>query len=278
MFEQTSNRVRLLCSSLMLLAVMVVMTACDTGGTAAQPQAAVSQPQSQAAPSDSGNSNPPAVATAYRPGGQPTALPKEVIPTAPALPASNAATLLQDNFTNTPIGNYTIVDFGVDPTTQHGTWLVQDGALVQAGDAIGNPGSFETLALTGDATWANYSVEAQAYSGATPLGLVARYTKDGFYRLRVNRSTVTGSGWLLERFDATKRNYTTLAQGPVGSGYTVRQWNYLKLTLQGGNISVVINNQPTATVTDSTYGVGSVGAYAEATGARFDNLRITAGQ
>lgn len=258
-----------------LFGLSIILAACDTGGTASgTSRGAVLQGSNAIVPT----TNPPPYATVYRPSGQSTPLPKEVIPPAPALPATSAAALLVDDFTNTPISNYTIVDLGVDPTTQRGTWLVQDGALLQAGDAIGNPASFETFALTGDAKWSNYSVEAQAYSGGTPLGLVARYSKAGFYRLRVNRSTVSGSGWLLERFDAVQQNYTTLAKGDAGSGYALSQWNYLKLTVQGDKISVVINNQPSASVTDRTYASGNVAAYAEATGARFDNLRVTAEQ
>jgi hypothetical protein len=184
--------------------------------------------------------------------------------------------LLDDNFSNTPISNYTIVDLGAAPDNPRSTWYIKDRALIQNGDATGNPGSYETLALTGDAAWTDYSVEAQAYSGGTPLGLVARYSQAGFYRLRVNRSAVTGAGWRLERYDSSTHSYTALAQGQIGSGYVMRKWSYLKLTAQGSVISVTVNGQAVVNVTDTTYKSGSVGVYAEATGARFTNLRVTA--
>ncbi len=269
--QKSSNWAARLWVGLALLSAVLMMSACSSGGTAAQPgQAVVSQPQ------QSNSSNPQPFATAYRPGGQPTPHAAEVIPTAPALPPTAGKVLLDDNFSNTPISNYTIVDLGTNPDDPPSTWYVQNNALIQGGDSVGNPGSYETLALTGDATWANYSVEVEAYSGGTPLGLVARYSKQGFYRLRVNRSTVTGAGWLLERYDASKHGYTTLAKGAVSSGYISRQWSYLKLAVQGSTISVTINAGVTASVTDSTYQTGRVGVYAEASGARFTNLRVTA--
>lgn len=260
--------------SVAMISVMLVMAACDTGGTATQPgQAAVSQPQQAQPPQTSAN----AVATAYRPGGQPTPAPAEVIPPAPALPAPSGKVLYQDNFSSaTSINSYTIVDLGNGPDSPLSSWLVQDNALLQNGDVNGNPASNETLALTGPATWQNYSVEVEAYGGATPLGPVARYSKDGFYRLRVNRSNVNGAGWLLQRYDASKGDYTTLAKGTSGSGFTIGQWNYLKLTVQGSTISANINGQNVATVTDATYATGNAGLYTEATFARFSNLRVTA--
>ncbi len=255
------------------LGLVALLAACDTSGSASQPQqAVVSQPQPQA-PSPN---NPPKIATAYRPGGQATPYAPLVIPPAPALPPAVGAVLLADSFADTPISNYTIVDLGVAPDARPSTWAVQDGMLAQNGDADGNPAANETLAVIGNAVWTNYSVEAEAYSGGSPLGLVARYSKAGFYRLRVNRSTVTGAGWLLQRYDSGKQAYTTLASGALNSGYTVQQWNYLKLTAQGSTISVTINGQPAASVNDSAYPGGSVGLYTEATGARFSNLRVSA--
>jgi hypothetical protein len=246
-----------------------------SSGSASQVrQAAVSQPQVASSGAAAGNPQP--FATAYRPGGQPTPHPTVVIPAAPALPPTTGKLLLDDNFSNTPISNYSIVDLGANPDDPHSTWFVQDSALIQAGDSAGNPGSYETIALTGDASWANYSVEVEAYSGGTPLGLVARYSKAGFYRLRVNRSTVTGAGWRLERYDANKQAYTTLSKGLVGSGYASRQWSYLKLAVQGSQISVTINGAAAANINDSAYQSGRVGVYAEASGARFTNLRVTA--
>ncbi len=271
--QKSSNRVARVWVGLALISAALIMSACSSGGTAAQPgQAVVSQPQPQTVSSN----NPPKVATAYRPGGQATPQPPIVIPPAPALPPSSGTILLADNFANTPISNYTIVDIGAGPDAPPSSWQVQNGMLAQNGDSDGNPAFYDTYALTGDAAWTNYSVEGEAYSGGSPFGLVARYSKAGFYRLRVNRSTVTGAGWLLQRYDSGKQAYTTLASGALNSGYTVQQWNHLKLTAQGSTISVTINGQPTASVSDATYAGGSVGFYAEASGARFSNLRVSA--
>ncbi len=251
------------------------MSACGSGGIAAQPgQAVVAQPQPQTASAN----NPPKVATAYRPGGQATPQPPIVIPPPPTLPLSNGPILFADSFANTPMSNYTIVDIGDGPDALPSTWQVQNGMLAQNGDSDGNPNFYDSYALTGNAGWTNYSVEGEGYSGGAPLGLVARYTSAGFYRVRVNRSTVTGAGWLLQRYDNSTQSYTTLASGAVGSGYIVNQWNYVKLTVQGSQISVSINNQPATSVRDSSYASGSVGFYAEASGARFGNLRVSAEQ
>lgn len=260
-----------------MVSLSLLLAACDIGGGAAPAsQAAVSQPQVAATATQAGN--PPPYATAYWPNGTPVRSPVPVIPPVPALPALAGRVLLDDNFANTPISNYTIVDLGAPAYQPLSTWNVGNGRLMQQGDSYGNPADYETLALIGAADWKNYSVEVEAYSGGTPFGLVARYSKSGFYRLRVSRSAVTGAGWELARYDATRRGYKTvsLTQGAVGSGYTIGQWNYLKLTVQGSAISVTINGQAVATINDATDTAGNAGLYSEATGTYFGNLRVTA--
>ncbi len=274
--EPTSGRQRRGSWSLalpLLLLSALLMSACDTsGGTGSQPgQSAVAQP----APNQPSANNPQPVYTAVRPGGQPTIPPLPTIPPIPALPNGDGKTLLADDFTHTNIASYSIVDINPDPDMPPSSWSVHDGAITQDGDAYGNPVARDTLALTGDASWTDYRVDALAYAAANPVGLVARYTKAGFYRLRANRNSVSGDGWLLQRYDADKQAYTTLAQGPASNGYTKLNWNLLTLTVKGQQITASVNGQQVASVVDNTYTQGRVGFYTEAIGgSRFTSLRV----
>lgn len=255
-----------------VIGVALLLAACDSAGNAPAGPAALAPTPPAAA-----NTNPaPAVATAYWPNGKPNIPAAPAIPPAPALPAASGNILLADDFNAPTASNYTILDLGQPSDMPASNWQVQADRLTQQGDNAGNPATFETLALS-PVTATSYRIEVEAYSAATPLGLVARYSAAGFYRLRVNRSGVTGPGWQLARYDASGRGFkiTTLATGSVGNGYQIRQWNYLALTAQGSTMSVNLNGQTVASVADATYASGSVGLYTEATGgAFFDNLRV----
>ncbi|NTV99707.1 MAG: DUF1080 domain-containing protein [Oscillochloris sp.] len=205
-------------------------------------------------------------------------------PTIPAQLASAAVVLASSDFSATDaLSSWQIVDQNeVIDSDQHARWIVEDGRLVQ--DYVGaarNPTTQETAALTGDASWADYTVRVNFYDEANgTTGLIARHSGTepdtaSYYRFRILKTTFTATPKLvLEK--VVDGVATTLAQAD-GPGFTERTWHTLALTVQAGNLTVTLDGTAVATATDpSPLSAGQAGVYTRALGGiLFDDFAIT---
>jgi hypothetical protein len=158
-----------------------------------------------------------------------------------------------------------------------GVWVVEDGALIQnrTGNA-GNPSTVETMAMTGDVKWTDYTVSMKAYdqNNAT-FGLVARRQGNSFYRYRI----------IANGYEAkTKQTLEKVVNGVVtplatidSPGYEQRQWHNIALSVAGAQIRVTLDGKVVAEVADSTLASGQAGLYTRALGGiRFDDFLVAA--
>lgn len=156
-------------------------------------------------------------------------------------------------------------------------WSVGDGALAQSRTAAaGNPSTQETMALTGDPAWANYTVSANVYdqNNAT-FGLVARRQGNSFYRYRI----------IADQFEATPKQILEKVVDGVatplvtreGPGYTRRQWHTIAMSVVGPSIRVTLDGALVAEASDTSLASGQAGLYTRALGGiRFDDVTVTA--
>lgn len=164
---------------------------------------------------------------------------------------------------------------------QQPIWAIADGRLVQRlTAAAGNPSTLETAALTGEATWDDYTVQVSfydLYNGTA--GLVARYTGDdpltaSYYRFRI----------LKNAYPATpKRVIEKVDQGVVTTlvelkepGFVDRQWHVLTMSVVGDTITVTLGGIVIAEAVDATpLAAGRAGIYTRAMGGiLFDDFSV----
>jgi len=257
----------------LLIACLVVACDSSAAGTASQPaQPAVAQ---SSAPS---KSDAPAQIKANRADRTSPLAPVPAIGPAPALPAVASDAKASDYLFTVAatFASFTTVDQNSAPDALGlARWAVADGALQQQGDVDGQSGIYDTFALTGDGSATSYTAQAVAYSTGVPLGLVARYNKNGYYLLRVNPTNSKSPGWTIERYDVASKSYTVLATGAEGSGYQRFNWLTVSFSVQGSQLTASLDGRILGTVSDSSYAVGQTGLYAEASnGARFASFRI----
>ena len=205
--------------------------------------------------------------------------PTPTIAPAPAARASVAGVALAAEGFDSPdaLARWQIVDPAELLPEDRSVWSVEDGALAQNRTAAaGNPNTFETMALTGDPAWTNYTVSASVYdqNNAT-FGLVARRQGDSFYRYRI----------IADQFEATPKQIlekvvdgaaTTLVAHD-GPGYARRQWHTVALSVAGSTIRVTLDGALVAEATDTALAGGQAGLYTRALGGiRFDDVTVTA--
>jgi 3-keto-disaccharide hydrolase len=156
-------------------------------------------------------------------------------------------------------------------------WEIQDGVLIQAGTgAAHDPSTNETMAITGDRSWTDYTISTKVYDQENAsFGLVARRQGNSFYRYRIIASSLSGTPkQVLEKVvDGVATPLFTL-ESP---GYEQRQWHTVALSVAGANLRVTLDGAVVAEATDSTLTSGQAGLYTRALGGiRFDDLTITA--
>jgi len=157
-----------------------------------------------------------------------------------------------------------------------GVWLVKDGALVQArtGNA-GNPSTEQTMAITGDTKWTDYTVSTKVYdqNNAT-FGLVARRQGNSFYRYRIIANSYEA------KIKQTLEKVVDGVATPLATteaGYEQRQWHTVALSVVGPQIRATLDGKVVAEATDSTLASGQAGIYTRALGGiRFDDFRVAA--
>jgi hypothetical protein len=145
--------------------------------------------------------------------------------------------------------------------------------------------SRESVALTGDAAWRSYTVDAlvrldNPAPGAS-AGLVARAQDSAhYYVAEIARRPDGTQAWDISRNDGG--TLTQLAAGAFPWVSSASRQVALRFRVQGGYLSVGVVSESGAVQTlgevfDTTYAGGQAGLRARAAGASFDAVRIGAG-
>ncbi len=202
-------------------------------------------------------------------------------PTTPALLQSRAPLTAAAFDDAADLSDWEIVDLEFVLPESRSVWSIRDGRLAQdATAAAGNPSIQETVALTGDAGWTDYTVKASFYDFFNgTAGLVARYsgtdpTIASFYRFRILKST----------FEDTPKRVLEKVEGGVATtlmaidepGFTEREWHTLTLSVNGGVITATLDGQVVAQAEDpAPLRAGRAGIYTRAIGGiLFDDFAV----
>jgi hypothetical protein len=199
--------------------------------------------------------------------------PRRPVPAAPALPASgqDAAVLAFDGAS---------LDDWQSITSTRIEWVAQDGRLQQQLPLSEIPTYEPALFVTRDATFTDGMVEAMVYpTSGSAVGIVLRGSDERHYRVVLHASAPNdkSKAWI-ER--VTGNVVERIAEAPFAeySGYNVEAWTHVKVTAQGGEISVAVDGRNIMSASDSKYAAGWVGVWTLADqGASFDNVRIQRG-
>lgn len=158
-------------------------------------------------------------------------------------------------------------------------WKVDSGnwSVVKGGDGFTyqQSGRSEGRSVKGDASWTNYSVQADVYvddfNGSNRVYIAGRYTDaDNFYAASLYnkkggaleiRKNVNGSMKTL----ATKKNYKL----------DTHTWYRVKLELSGSEIKMYVNDKLELSATDSSLTAGAIGLVTSKTTAQFDNVIVS---
>jgi hypothetical protein len=200
-----------------------------------------------------------------------------IAPLPAAQPNVASAPLLVDNFDSADaLARWQIVDPADIIPEDRANWIIADGALQQ--DATGParaPNINETMALTGDPSWTDYTISAKVYDqeNAT-FGLVARRQGNSFYRYRIISNSLSGTPkQVLEKVVDGVATPLVTHETP---GYDQRQWHSVALSVAGAKIKVLLDGAVVAEATDSALTSGQAGLYTRALGGiRFDDVAVT---
>jgi len=223
--------------------------------------------------SRSGRAEEPAPILTY-PDLTPTAT---IAPQPASAPNVAAAALAQANFDSPDaLASWeTVNPPDIQPEDQ-ANWVVQDGVLVQDGTgAARDPNTNETMELTGDPKWTDYTISAKVYDqeNAT-FGLVARRQGNSFYRYRILANELSGKP--KQVLEKVVNGVVTALVTHEGPGYDQRKWHTIALTVAGANIRVTLDGTVMAEATDATLTSGQAGLYTRALGGiRFDDVAVT---
>lgn len=170
-----------------------------------------------------------------------------------------------------------IVDVAFVLPEDRAAWIVRDGRLTQQGTAgpTGDPRPHETLAVTGDTGWTDYTISAWFYDQFNAAaGLIARRQGSSFYRFMVIANDYpVAQRVLLERVVDGKATVLASQEMP---GYDRMRWYRISMTVNGNQIRAAIDGVPVLEASDSTLASGQAGLFTYALGGMlFDNVRVT---
>ena len=177
--------------------------------------------------------------------------------------SAQAATLFSDDFED---GNAT------GWSTNGGSWSVTtDGSRVYRQAGTGS----DARALTGTATWTDYSVQARvkptAFTGSNRFAAVlARVQSSTSYYFLALRSNNTVE---LKRLDGGSSTTLDSASLPVSAG----TWYTLRLEVTGTTLRGYVNGALLTEATDSRWSSGRVGVATFYTAANFDDVQVSTG-
>jgi hypothetical protein len=229
-------------------------------------------PQAQAQPGTINDilPTPPPMPTAA--AVAPTATP----PAAPAAPeVAGAQRLLTPRVTaETGLNGWQVFD-AADVRGEPSIWGVRDGRLAQISDGSGRPGTYGTTLVTGDPSWSDYQVNAEAYATSNDeMGVTARASENGFYAFRLLPAASGQPTRLLARYDTTDEQFHTLATAE-GPGFANDTWYTLGLRVQGDHLTALVNGKAVLEAHDATLAQGQAGVYGYAEGGLvFDHIAV----
>lgn len=192
------------------------------------------------------------------------------VPPAPAEPLVQADELLRDSF-DAGLAGWNAVDFTEGPAGP-ATWQAAEGAVLQAGDALGLPDPGGAYLVAGEEQWRDYTLRAAAFARTpTTLGLAARRGEQGYYQLRLEAGEAAST--LILEVVTADRQTRELARRPLPGA--VGRWLALELTVRGTTISASLDGKALISATDGSVQAGAAALYAAAEGsARFDNVAV----
>jgi hypothetical protein len=185
-------------------------------------------------------------------------------------------TLFSDSFdTASALKSWQIVDVQQPLPGEESVWRIEGGRLLQDRTARAyNPDFRDTMAVTGDSSWTDYTVSAQVYDAANAtVGLVARRQGNSFYRFRWFADGVSGDRKLaIEKVvDGT---VTELARASA-PGYQHYRWYTIGLSVSGSQITALVDGSPVLQASDTALASGQAGVTTVAFGAvSFDDVQI----
>ncbi|WP_068502646.1 pectate lyase family protein [Paenibacillus kribbensis] len=158
-------------------------------------------------------------------------------------------------------------------------WTVDSGnwSVVKGGDGFTyqQSGKSEGRSVKGDASWTNYSVQADVYiddfNGSNRVYVAGRYTDaKNFYAA----SLYNKKGGALEIRKKVNGSMKTLATNKKYKLDT-NTWYRVKLELSGSEIKMYVNDKLELTAKDSSLTAGAVGLVTSKASAQFDNVIVS---
>ncbi|MEC0181990.1 pectate lyase [Paenibacillus peoriae] len=158
-------------------------------------------------------------------------------------------------------------------------WKVDSGnwSVFKGGDGFTyqQSGRSEGRSVKGDASWTNYSVQADVYiddfNGSNRVYVAGRYTDaKNFYAA----SLYNKKGGTLEIRKKVNGSMKTLATNKKYKLNT-HTWYRVKLELSGSEIKMYVNDKLELTAKDSSLTAGAVGLVTSKASAQFDNVLVS---
>lgn len=197
------------------------------------------------------------------------------IPAAPALPAATGAVLFNAEFSSATLSAWQPGAAYNPPDASPASWSVTNGMLHQSGVAGEEDASPDALLLVASPKPADVTLEAQFFARGESIGLVSRWTANGYYLLRLyGEAPNTQPKAQIVR--VTPQGSNVIAVSEAWGGFKPLTWVRATFTLKGVTLTAEIDGQQIISTTDTLFTTGSFGLYAYADGtARFDNIRAT---
>jgi Domain of Unknown Function (DUF1080) len=164
------------------------------------------------------------------------------------------------------------------PDDQVANWIIQDGRLLQ--DYVGlarNLGTWETVALTGDTAWTDYTITAKVYDRQNvAMGLVARANGTNFYRYRAVPASLADGTITTHVLEKVVDGVATPLTSATDAGYTQREWHQVSMNVRGSTITVWLDGVLVLTAQDTSFPAGQAGLTTYAVGEIFfDDVTVT---
>lgn len=212
------------------------------------------------------------------PPPMPTSLPVTPTPTPPPAPTQPIAVASAKLFSSAfdpgaSLSGWTVIDMA-DALPGPSIWEIHDGYLTPASDASGVGGQYGTALIANNNLWSDYSVTVATYNiDNDEFGVIARANDQGFYLFELIPANNSTSA-MIARYDAAKGLLRPLANTQIAK-VTERQWLTLRIQVQGGQITGLLNGQTILQASDTTLSTGSAGVYGYAVGRlNFDNFLV----
>lgn len=177
------------------------------------------------------------------------------------------------------LASWQVLDTPASLPGEGGRWVERQGHVAQDGlNPAASLSAAETALLSPD-IYDNVAISASYYDeGNGTVGLIARHSDRGFYRVRLHTDpTFDGEALMLEKMvDGVALPLVSNHGEPL---YQRHSWHTLTLSFQDNQITVTLDGQVVAQVVDAApLPAGRVGLYARALGGMFFDQVTLAGE